>query len=175
MGFVMILAIQLAVSSGISRYLGILSSYEIAVKKALITGNLLLWLFAILLGEFLLWRRHKQIVLWKNVDETMSRDEFESAIANGIPLMILDNLVLNVAEFINQHPGGRFLIRHNIGTDISKYFYGGYCLEGNQGTKPAYGYTHSTVARMIINDLIVAIYEEDIPSKTMVCKQLKES
>jgi hypothetical protein len=100
----------------------------------------------------------------------MTRDEFESAIANGIPLMILDNLVLNIAEYINDHPGGRFLMRHNIGTDISKYFYGGYCLEGNQGPTPAFGHPHSTVARMIINDLIVANYEDDILPKTMVCK-----
>ena len=67
----------------------------------------------------------------------MTREQFESAIENKIPLMLLDNLVLNVSEFINQHPGGRFLIRHNIGHDISKYFYGGYCLEGNLGSKPA--------------------------------------
>jgi hypothetical protein len=105
----------------------------------------------------------------------MSRDEFESAIANGIPLMILDNLVLNIAEYINNHPGGRFLMRHNIGTDISKYFYGGYCLEGNQGPIPAFGHPHSTVARMIINDLIVANYEDDIPPNTLVCKQIKEN
>ena len=105
----------------------------------------------------------------------MTREQFESAIENKIPLMLLDNLVLNVSEFINQHPGGRFLIRHNIGHDISKYFYGGYCLEGNLGSKPAEGHVHSQVAKMIVNDLIVAIYEDDIPTRTLVCKQLKEN
>lgn len=99
----------------------------------------------------------------------MNRAEFESAIQNNIPLILLDNLVLNVSEFINQHPGGRFVIRHNIGHDISKYFYGGYCLEDNQGSKPAQGHVHSQVARMIVNDLIVAMYEDDIPTKTLVC------
>jgi cytochrome b involved in lipid metabolism len=81
--------------------------------------------------------QHRSLVLWKNVNETMTREQFESAIEYMIPLVLLDNLVLNVGEFMNQHPGGRFLIRHNIGHDVSKYFYGGYCLEGNQGSKPA--------------------------------------
>ena len=107
------------------------------MKQGLVCGNVFFWLIAIGLGELLLYRRQRSLVLWKKVDETMSREQFESAIENNIPLVLLDNLVLNVGEFMNQHPGGRFLIRHNIGHDISKYFYGGYCLEGNQGSKPA--------------------------------------
>jgi len=107
------------------------------MKQGLVCGNVFFWLIAISLGELLLYRRQRSLVLWKKVDETMSREQFESAIENNIPLVLLDNLVLNVSEFMNQHPGGRFLIRHNIGHDISKYFYGGYCLEGNQGSKPA--------------------------------------
>ncbi len=50
------------------------------------------------------------------------------------------------------------MIRHNVGHDISKYFYGGYNLEGNLGKKPAFGHTHSAIARMVVNDLIVAKY-----------------
>jgi hypothetical protein len=113
------------------------------MKKGLITGNLLFWVLSILIGEALLWRRKNSEVTWKQVYETMNRDEFEESVANGTPLMLLDNLVLNVSEFINQHPGGRFLIRHHIGTDISKYFYGGYALEGNLGRSPAQGHNHS--------------------------------
>lgn len=45
--------------------------------------------------------------------------------------MLIDNLVIDVKDFINVHPGGRFVIRHNVGTDISKFFFGGYALEGN--------------------------------------------
>jgi cytochrome b involved in lipid metabolism len=40
--------------------------------------------------------------------------------------VILDDLVLNVGDYITSHPGGPFLIRECIGRDISKYFYGGY-------------------------------------------------
>ncbi len=59
MGFVMILAINLAVSSGITRYMAILSSFEVALRDGLIGGNLLFWLIAIVIGEIHLYRTHK--------------------------------------------------------------------------------------------------------------------
>lgn len=75
--------------------------------------------------------------------------------------MILDNLVLDVGAFINEHPGGRFVIKHNIGTDISKFFFGGYSLEGNlEGVSP--GHNHSAYARRIVNSIAIAVYERDI-------------
>ena len=40
--------------------------------------------------------------------------------------MIFDNLVLDLNGYENIHPGGRFNLQHNIGRDISKFFYGGY-------------------------------------------------
>ena len=43
-----------------------------------------------------------------------------------------------------------------LGTDIAKFFYGGYCLEDNLGPKPAFGWRHSNYARMIANDLAIA-------------------
>ena len=45
--------------------------------------------------------------------------------------MILDDLVLDIENYMDNHPGGRFLLEHNIGRDISKFFYGGYALDGN--------------------------------------------
>lgn len=75
--------------------------------------------------------------------------------------MILDNLVLDVGAFINEHPGGRFVIKHNIGTDISKFFFGGYSLEGNLNGV-SQGHNHSSYARRIVNSLAIAIYERDI-------------
>lgn len=75
-------------------------------------------------------------------------------------MVILDELVLDVTDFIKWHPGGEFVLEKNIGRDISKFFYGGYTLEGNIGvTSPPSGWTHTNYARMIVNDLIVARYE----------------
>ena len=70
--------------------------------------------------------------------------------------MILDEFVLDIEGFIGHHPGGKFLLEHNISRDISKFFYGGYSLDGNLGAMPARGYVHSTYARRIVNDLIIA-------------------
>jgi len=45
--------------------------------------------------------------------------------------VILDEMVLDLAPFIDHHPGGKFSLVQNIGRDISKFFYGGYSLENN--------------------------------------------
>jgi len=82
--------------------------------------------------------------------------EFEERLRKGEKLMILDDLVLDVSEFEKYHPGGRFVINHTVGTDIAKFFYGGYCLEDNLGPKPAFGWRHSNYARYIANDIAIA-------------------
>jgi len=99
----------------------------------------------------------------KDIPQNMSRKDFNEAVMRGRQLMILDNLVIDVQEFINEHPGGKFVLQHNVGEDISKFFFGGYCLEGNlKGISP--GHKHSAYARLIVNDLAIAIYERDIPT-----------
>jgi cytochrome b involved in lipid metabolism len=96
---------------------------------------------------------------------SITRDQFETLLKRGEQLMILDDLVLNVSQFINVHPGGKFVLQHTIGTDISKFFFGGYSLEGNIGTHTR-GHSHSSDARLIVNDLAIAIYERNIPTTT---------
>ena len=86
----------------------------------------------------------------------MSLRDFDEEIRQGRKLVILDEVVLDVGSFISHHPGGAFVIRHNIGRDISKFFHGGYSLDGNMGGQPAVGYKHSNYARMIVNSLIIA-------------------
>lgn len=84
----------------------------------------------------------------------MTIQEFEDAVADGKrKLVILDDLVLDVTQFANSHPGGRFLIEANNGRDISKFFYGGYNYEPLSGGK---NHTHTNVSRMVVNSLIVA-------------------
>ena len=84
--------------------------------------------------------------------------------------MILDGFVLNVTEFIGLHPGGHMMLKHNIGRDISKFFYGGYAMEGNLGGNPQSGHVHSNYARMIVNDLIIGNYEKHITVQSTICK-----
>lgn len=68
-------------------------------------------------------------------------------------------MVLNVGDYMSAHPGGKFVLQHNVGRDISKFFYGGYTLENSSG-KP---YTHSNIAWIIVNGLQVAILNKSAP------------
>jgi NAD(P)H-flavin reductase len=86
----------------------------------------------------------------------MTVAEFEKALHEGKKYVILDDLILDVSEFYKVHPGGKFVIEHTIGTDIAKFFYGGYSLEDNMLPKPAFGFRHSNYARIIANDIAVA-------------------
>ena len=62
----------------------------------------------------------------KNDVLIMTLEEFKKQVKIGRKLVILDDLVLDVSSYLYNHPGGQFLISHNIGRDISKFFYGGY-------------------------------------------------
>ena len=64
--------------------------------------------------------------------------------------------MLNVERFLDEHPGGRFSLEHNIGQDVSKFFYGGYSLENIEKVKE---HVHSNDARKIVNCLIVGHLE----------------
>jgi hypothetical protein len=65
----------------------------------------------------------------RNTDNTITLEDFEALLQKGEKLVILDDLVLDVAWFMDEHPGGHFTLEHNVGRDISKFFYGGYSLE----------------------------------------------
>ena len=52
--------------------------------------------------------------------------QVENLVKQGSPLVVFDNLVLHLNGFDHIHPGGKFNLRHNLGRDISKFFYGGY-------------------------------------------------
>lgn len=78
-------------------------------------------------------------------------------------------MVLDISEFIDCHPGGRFVLNTNVGRDISKFFYGGYCLEDNlKGLSE--GYNHSNYARVIVNDLVVGIYQSETKPDIVTCR-----
>jgi cytochrome b involved in lipid metabolism len=71
-------------------------------------------------------------------------------------------MILEVSRFLDEHPGGRFSIEHHIGQDVSKFFYGGYSLEGN-----VIPHTHSNDARKTVNQLVVGYLEEEVKNRLM--------
>ena len=118
-----------------------------------------------------------QITLRKKVPfisgkPSMTERELDERVKGGAKLVLLDDLVLDVSGFIAAHPGGKFLIEHNVGKDVSKFFYGGYSMEGNMGKKPASGYAHSNYARKIVNGLAIAKInvKNDESALTTICK-----
>lgn len=83
----------------------------------------------------------------------ISLEEFNALVSRGRKLVIVDDLVLDVSKFLDNHPGGKFSLERNIGRDVSKFFYGGYALEHSGGMQP---HTHSNNARRSLNTLVVA-------------------
>jgi hypothetical protein len=82
---------------------------------------------------------------------------------------VLDNLVLDVTKFLDEHPGGKFSLEHNIGKDVSKYFHGGYSLENLKKVKE---HRHSNDARMTVSKLIVGTLESQPIVKLMNVKNV---
>jgi len=107
----------------------------------------------VIICEVLYQRYLKQEVPFKDISEVMTREEFDSRVKGGDRLCLLDDMVLDMSSFRNDHPGGRFLIDFHIGRDVSEFFYGGYVLENQSGMSP---HTHSNVARSIVNRLAIA-------------------
>ena len=73
-------------------------------------------------------------------------------------LVILDHYVLDIGKFLDEHPGGRFSLEHNIGRDVSKFFHGGYSLENISKVS---NHTHSNDARRAVNKFIIAKLENN--------------
>lgn len=88
----------------------------------------------------------------------MTPKEFDSLVQKGHYLLILDNVVIDIERWIDYHPGGSFYLNNNIGKDITKFFNGGYLVDGNMGGKPAQGHKHSNAARLTVNSLAIARY-----------------
>lgn len=83
----------------------------------------------------------------------ISTQEFRARVKQGEKLCILDEYVLDVSWWADEHPGGKFSIEANIGRDVSKYFHGGYSLETIDKLPH---HMHSTDSRLVVNKLIVA-------------------
>lgn len=73
-------------------------------------------------------------------------------------------MVIDISFFMNDHPGGKFSLKHNVGRDVSKYFYGGYSME-NQDKVPHN--IHSNDARKIVTKLCVGFISEQAPIRIM--------
>lgn len=85
-----------------------------------------------------------------HAQDIITLEDYNQRLAEGENLAILEDFVVDLSKFKFSHPGGKFVIEHNIGRDISKFFYGSYMLENNM--KP---HLHSNIARRIVNEITI--------------------
>lgn len=113
----------------------------------------------------------------KEQHPVITHAEFAQRVKSGEKLCILDNLVLDLSGFAHKHPGGAFLINYTAGRDISKFFYGGYALEGNSNdpNDPTQRHTHSNVARQIANRHIVGVIDKKEVQQNLFYIDMEES
>ena len=96
----------------------------------------------------------------------ISIQEYHKMLEAGCKLVLLDDLVLDIRSFMKSHPGGKFVLKHNIGRDVSKFFHGGHTLENIKYVAP---HTHSNAAKKIANKLAIArlVTDERVPLRYM--------
>ena len=123
------------------------------LAETLVIIEIIVFFVLVVVFEILyqLFKRKEQP--FREIQEVMTREEFDQRVLGGEKICLLDDMVLDVTKFKADHPGGQFLIDFHIGRDVSKFFYGGYVLENQSGMVP---YTHSNVARSIVNSLAIA-------------------
>jgi hypothetical protein len=103
----------------------------------------------------------------------MTIDEFHYWVKGGKQLVVIDNLILDQGAYADVHPGGKFSIKHTVGRDISKYFYGGFSLLNPELGRPPY--THSLKALNIAEGMVIAgITGQEKYSKTVVTRIVKK-
>ena len=93
----------------------------------------------------------------------VSAEKFESMVREGQKSCILDNVIMDLSGYFHQHTGGQFLLEQTVGRDISKFFYGGYQLDGNLDKRPGdqtMAHPHSNIARKIAYKHIVGVIEK---------------
>jgi len=59
---------------------------------------------------------------------TLSWSEIKDRVSKGEKLVVIDNLIHDVASFVHEHPGGRQTLLNYVGTDATAFF------EGREGT-----------------------------------------
>ena len=152
-GYLVLLVSQVALLTGGLAY----ADRGNALAETLVIFEVILFSVLVITFEIFFQVYKKKEQPFREVQARIPRHEFDERIRNGEKLVILDDMVLDVRRFRSEHPGGQFLIDFHVGRDVSKFFYGGYVLENQSGMTP---YTHSNVARAIVNSMIVGKLNE---------------
>ncbi len=79
----------------------------------------------------------------------MDRSDFEKRITFGQQILIIENWVVNIQDYISDHPGGSEMLLAYVGKDATRAFSGGIN-------------THSQAARVVMSNYVIAKYCNEI-------------
>ena len=82
--------------------------------------------------------------------EDSSHIEVLEKILGGKKWVFLDHYILDISGFMQNHPGGAYMLQRSVGQDVGKYLNG--CSSADFQVNPYY---HSQPARNLINHLII--------------------
>jgi len=88
------------------------------------------------------WEKTK---IQPNVLPTMTWKQIKAKIEHGESLLVIDKIVLDVTNFVHEHPGGRQTLLNWVGTDATNLFNG---LDGSD-------HVHSKNARIFLQSMRV--------------------
>lgn len=158
-GYVMLALGCFSISSGLGNYYG--EKLEDDPMKVLAPLNATTFVILIIIFEVIYRVRNKfSLGQVKTPSEEKSSiksytpEQLDEEVKAGKPLVVFDNLVLDMAGYERNHPGGKFVLTHNYGRDISKFFFGGYNLVQVPGLRPHH---HSQAALDIVRTMIVGV------------------
>uniref|UniRef100_A0A7S3KIP2 Cytochrome b5 heme-binding domain-containing protein n=1 Tax=Euplotes crassus TaxID=5936 RepID=A0A7S3KIP2_EUPCR len=147
-GYALIILSNFQVVSGLYRYKSPITKL-IYIHLAVFV----VMLFALEIFYRMRFRYTKKGVLNKRV-QNYSYNEYRKMLSSGRKLALFNDYILDISSFINEHPGGAFVMRATVGSNMGKYFYGGSSMETD--VPP---YKHSSYAGRILEKLTIGKLE----------------
>ena len=96
----------------------------------------------------------------------MSLKTFNSIIQSGKWLVILNDLVIDVSNYLGNHPGGKRALTGNIGRDVTKFFNGGYQYTNFNGLDDQHN--HSKLSTELAMRMTIGRLEKCYPDEWSV-------
>ena len=139
---------------------------------------------SILLFEIWYQLDRRREIQFKSPPTKVTHHQYMEMVEAGHDVAVIDDLVVDLTKYAFHHPGGAFVLKQNVGRDISKYFHGAFSME-NMGSSRVFNWYHSTNARRIVNSIAIAryisrapvrivnVYHERNANKTGTCKTFR--
>ncbi|CDW82462.1 cytochrome b5-like heme steroid binding domain containing protein [Stylonychia lemnae] len=160
LGYSILIIAQIQLVSGVLQY----SDYFLDQQSPL--GYIHVAFFGFLWGglevfhQFVLWSKRREM---RKKGKVMSLFKFNQLISLGRQLVILEEKILDLESFLDNHPGGRNFLKINIGKDITKYFYGAFNFLNKNLTEQRV--THSLLGHQLAGQLAIGKLENSYPEE----------